>query len=84
MRAKLESAWKDTEKGRTAAVCGILAGYSAFRTLRNARRKLRDMMQAAEDRCVEMYTGGFEQFTKAGDMRGWNGHLKGRWGLPGN
>ena len=37
-------------------------------------------MQAAEDRYLEVY---FEEFTKAGDMKGWYGHLKGGWKLQG-
>ena len=32
-------------------------------------------MQAAEDRYLEVYAGELEEFTIAGDMRGWYGHL---------
>ena len=32
-------------------------------------------MQAAEDRYLEVYTCELEEFTLAGDVRGWYGHL---------
>ena len=60
-----------------------MAGGSAFRALRNACRKLREVMQAVEDRYLEVYTCELEEFTLAGDMRGWYGHLKGGWKLQG-
>ena len=40
-------------------------------------------MQAAEDRCLEVYACELEEFTLAGDMRGWYRHLKGGWKLQG-
>ena len=62
-------------------VLDALAGGSAFRALRKACRKLREVMQAAEDRYLEVYAYELEKFTLAGDMRGWYGHLKGGWKL---
>ena len=54
-----------------------LAGGSAFRALQKACRKLREVMQAAEDRHLEVYACKVEEFTLAGDIRGWYEHLKG-------
>ncbi|CAN0156320.1 unnamed protein product, partial [Ascophyllum nodosum] len=34
-------------------------------------------------RYLEVYTCELEEFTLAGDMRGWYGHLKGGWKLQG-
>ena len=49
MLDEFEEAW--TERGETRkAVHGTLAGGSAFCALRKACRKLREIMQAAEDR----------------------------------
>ena len=62
---------------------GTLAGGSAFRALRKAYRKLREIMQVAEDRYLEVYACELEEFILAGDMRGWYGHLKGGWKLQG-
>ena len=36
---------------------------------------------SAEDRYLELYAGELEQSTKAGNMRGWYGHLKDGCGL---
>ena len=55
-----KEAWK--------AVHGTLAGGSAFRTLPKACRKLREIMQAAEGRYLEVYACELEKFTSAGDM----------------
>ena len=63
---------------------GTLAGGSAFRALRKACRKLRETMQAAEGRFLEVYNCELEEFIVAGDVRGWYGHLKGGWKLQGN
>ena len=46
MYAEFEEAWTEREEARTA-VRGALAGGSAFRALRKACRKLREVMQAA-------------------------------------
>ena len=48
-----------------------MAGGSAFRTLRKACGKLRDVMQAAQNRYLEVYACAFEGTTKAGDMKCW-------------
>ena len=58
---------------------GTLAGGSAFRALRKACRKLRETLQAAEGRYLEVYNCELEEFIVAGDVRGWYGHLKGGW-----
>ena len=63
------------------AVCGALAGASAFCALRKACRKLRKVMQAAEDRYLKVNACEREEFTKAGGMKDWYGHLKGGWKL---
>ena len=62
---------------------GTLAGGSALRALRKACRKLREIIQAAEDRYLEVYACKLEEFIVAGDVRGWYGHLKGGWKLQG-
>ena len=75
MRDESEGAWTEREEARKA-VHGTLAGGSAFRALRKACRKLREAMQAAEDRYLEVYACELEEFIVAGDVRGWYGHLK--------
>ena len=82
MHAESEEAWTEREKA-WKAVHGTLAGGSAFRALQKAYRKLREIMQAAEDRYPEVYACELEEFTLAGDTRGWYGHLKGGWKLQG-
>ena len=63
---------------------GTLAGGgSAFRALRKACKKLREIIQAAEDRNLEVYACELEEFILAGDIRGWYGNLKGGWELQG-
>ena len=61
-----------------------MAGGSAFRALRKACKKLRDVIQAAEDRYLEVFACELEEFIVAGDLRGWYGHLKGGWKLQSN
>ena len=80
MHAELEEAWMEWEETRKAVHC-TLAGGSGCRELRKARRKLRAIMQAADDRYLEVYASELEEFTLAGDKRGWYGHLKGGWKL---
>ena len=82
MYAEFEEAWTERE-GVRKAVLGTLSGGSAFRALRKACGKLREIMQAAEDRYLEVYACELEEFTLAGDMRGWYGHFKGWWKLQG-
>ena len=55
---------------------GALVGGSVFYAWWKAL-KLRVVIQTAEDRHLKMYACRFEEFTKAGDMRGWYEHLKG-------
>ena len=52
------------------AVQGTLASGSAFHALRKACRKLREIMQAAEDRYLEVYACELEEFMLAGDIGG--------------
>ena len=80
MRDEFEEAWTEREEARKA-VHGTLAGGSAFRALRKACRKLSEIMQAAEDRQLEVYACELEEFIVAGDVRGWYVHLKGGWKL---
>ena len=82
MHDGFEEAWTEREEARKA-VHGTLAGGSAFRALRKACRKLRETMQAEEDRYLEVYACELEEFIVAGDVRGWYGHLKGGWKLQG-
>ena len=79
---EFEDAWTEREEARKG-VHGTLAGGSAFRALRKACRKLRETIQAAEDRYLEVYACELEEFIAAGDLRGWYGHLKGGWKLKG-
>ena len=60
---------------------GALAGGSAFRALRKACRKLRKIIQAAKYRYWEVYACELEEFTKAGDTKGWDGYLQDGWRL---
>ena len=76
MHDELEEAWTGREEARKA-VHGTLAGGSAFRALRKACRKLRETIQAAEDRYLEGYVCELEEFIVIGVLRGWYGHLKG-------
>ena len=80
MYTECEEGWSEREETRTV-VLDALAGGSAFRALRKACRKLREVMQAAEDRYLEVYACELEEVTLAGDMRGWYGHLIGGWKL---
>ena len=82
MRAEFEQDWVEREKARTV-VRGVLAGGSAFRALRQAYQKLREVMQAVEYRYLEMCAWKLVEFTKAGDVKGWYGHRKGGWRLQG-
>ena len=77
---EFEEAWTEREEARKV-VYGTLAGGSAFRALRKACRKLREIMQAPEDRYLEVYACELEKFIVAGDVRGWCRHLKGGWKL---
>ena len=76
MNDEFEEAWTEREEARKA-VHGTLADGSASRALRKACRKLREIMQAAEDRYLEVFACELEEFIVAGDVRGWYGHLKG-------
>ena len=82
MHDEFEEVWMEREEARKA-VHGTLAGGPAFRALRKACRKLRETMQTAEDRYLEVYACELEEFIVAGDVRGWYGHLKGGWKLQG-
>ena len=82
MHDEFEEAWTEREEARKA-VHGTVAGGSAFRALRTACKKLRDVIQAAEDRYLEVFACELEEFIAAGDLRGWYGHLKGGWKLQG-
>ena len=82
MHDEFEEAWTEREEARKA-VHGTLAGGSAFRALRKACQKLRDVIQAAEDRYLEVFACELEEFIVAGDLRGWYGHLKGGGKLQG-
>ena len=61
MHAEFEEAWAESEEAR-ATVRGALAGDSAFRALRKACRKAREIMQAAEDRNLEVHACELEKF----------------------
>ena len=80
MNEECEEAWMEREEARKV-VHDTLAGGSAFRALRKPCRKLRGIMQAAEDRYLEMYACEPEEFTLAVDIRGWYGHLTDGWKL---
>ena len=82
MHDEFEEAWTEREEARKA-VYGTLAGGSAFRALRKACKKLREIIQAAEDRYLEVFACELEEFIVAGDFRSWHGHLKGGWKLQG-
>ena len=82
MHDEFEEAWTEREEARKA-VHGTLAGGSAFRALRKACKKLGEIIQAAEDRYLEVFACELEEFIVAGDLRGWHGHLKGGWKLQG-
>ena len=82
MHDEFEEAWTEREEARKA-VHGTLAGGSAFRALRKACKKIREIIQAAEDRYLDVFVCELEEFIVAGDLRRWHGHLKGRWKFQG-
>ena len=82
MHDGFEEAWTEREEARKT-LHGTLAGGSAFRALRKACKKLREIIQAAENRYLEVFACKLEEFIVAGDLRGWQGHLKGGWNLQG-
>ena len=57
---------------------GALAGGSALNAWWKAFRKLREVIQTAENRHLKMYACRLEEFTKAADIRGWYEHPKDR------
>ena len=77
MHDEFEEAWTEREETRKA-VHGTLAGGSAFRALRKACKKLREIIQAAKDRYLEVFACELEEFIIAR-----YGHLKGGWKLQG-
>ena len=82
MHDEFEEAWTEREEARKA-VHGTLAGGSAFRAFRKACKKFKEIIQAAEDRYLEVFVCELEEFIVTGDLRGWHGHLKGGWKLRG-
>ena len=80
IHAEFEEAWTEREEARKA-MHGTLAGGSVFRALLKACRKLREIIQAAEDRYLEVYAYELDEFIVTEDVRGWYGHLKGGWML---
>ena len=70
MHDEFEEAWTEREEARKV-VHGTLAGGSAFRALRKACKKLREVVQAAEDKYLEVFACELEEFIVAGDLRGW-------------
>ena len=69
MHDGIEEAWAEREEARKA-VHGTLAGGSAFRALQKACKKLREIIQAAEDGCLEVFACELEEFIVADDLRG--------------
>ena len=69
MHVEFEEAWKKRKKARTT-VHGTLGGGSALRGLWKACRKLREVMQAAEDKYFKVYACKLEELTLAVDMKG--------------
>ena len=82
MHDEFQEAWTEREEARKA-VYGTSAGGSAFRALWKACKKLRKIIQAAEDRYLKVFACELKEFIVAGDLRGWHGHLKGGWKLQG-
>ena len=80
---EFEDAWTERKEARVA-VRRALAGGSAFRALWKACKKLSQVMEAADYRYLKVYACELEEFTQAGDLRGWYGHVKGGWKLQGN
>ena len=80
MRAEFEEARTEREEARTV-VRVALAGGCAFRALRKACGKLRKVIQAAKYRYWEVYDCEREEFTKAGDTKGWYEYLQDGWRL---
>ena len=66
MHDEFKEAWTEREEARKA-VHGTLAGGSAFHALGKACRKLRETIQAAEYRYLEVYACKLEKFIAAGD-----------------
>ena len=64
MHDGFEEAWTEREEAQKA-VHGTLAGGSAFRALRKACRKLREIIQATEDRYLEVYACEHEEYHRS-------------------
>ncbi|CAM9392870.1 unnamed protein product [Ascophyllum nodosum] len=60
-----------------------MASGSAFCALKKSCKKVREIMQDAKDRDLEVYACELEEFTLAGDMKSWSGYIKGGWKLQG-
>ena len=65
MRIEFGESWTEREDALTA-VRGTLTGGSALRALRQACRKLREVMQVAEDRYLEVHAGELESSPNLG------------------
>ena len=65
----------EIEEARTV-VRGALADGSAFCALGKTCRKFRQIIQAAEYSYQKVYACEPMEFTKAGDIKSWYGHLK--------
>ena len=82
IRAEFDHAWMTREEARAAMRVGPKDGH-AWKNLRKACRKSRDVIQAGMDSYLDVYARDLEGYIQAGDMRGWYGHLKGGWRLQG-
>ena len=80
MCAEFEEAWTEREEARTV-VRSALASGSAFRASRKACRKLREIIQVAEYRYLEVYASELEEFPEAGDTKAWYGYIQRGWRL---
>ena len=54
-----------------------------FSRISEGVQKVREIIHAVEDWYLEVYVCQLDEFLKAGDMKEWYGHLKGRWRLKG-
>ena len=82
-RMEFEQAW--TERGRAALAVQLTSSRDkpAWRSLREACKRVKKMFQFGVDRYLDVYVRELEEHTRAGDMRGWYRHQKEVWRLSG-
>ena len=82
-RMEFEQAWTERERARSTVQLSSSRDKPAWRSLRAACKRVKEVIQVGVDRYLDVYARELEEHTRAGDMRGWYRHLKGGWRLSG-